>query len=345
MIVHTYPRVLIRHVPESHVVDDVLILTIETEQLDVAVGLHRHEVSRSLTSLTTGELQLTTHFLVQTDVKLSDLNVLHQLRILLDGLFHLRLVWAVRVVVALHADTSDWHTSCLHLLHHVVDTVALSRLESVIVVIDKNCIGVCLMCILKSLSDELVTTKSVSTALTIRVRLLTETSGTSIRHGLVHNVPCIHHILIAVHHCVDVFAQTLIEHFLSHFLTILVSKHPVTELRVPAKAVSTHLDAVLATEVCNGISILPSPLTFSWVNRDRLHVVLSRNAVVVFLDDFHRLRVVDVAHVHCHTHGEVTLVSVLVTLVRVGVWIAPELSRSRQSQRCQKHRKDSFLHH
>ena len=143
----------------------------------------------------------------------------------------------------------------------------------------------------------------------------------------------------------DVFTQTLVEHFLRHRLAILVVEHPVGKLRVPNQAVTTQLDAVLAAEVCDSIGILPTPHTLLRMQFTRLHVVLSRNAVVVFLDDFHRLRVVDVAHVHCHTHGEVTLVSVLVTLVRVGVWIAPELSRSRQSQRCQKHRKDSFLHH
>ena len=342
MIVHTYPRILIRYVPESHVVNEVLILTIETEQLDVTVGLHRYEVSRSLTCLTTRELQLTTHFLIQTDVKLSNLDVLHQFRILLDSLFHLRLVWSVRVVVTLHTNTCDWHTCILHLLHHVVDAITLSRLESIVVIINEDSVRICLMSELESLSNELITTESVSTALTIRVLLTAKTAETTaataaIRHGFVHNVPSIHNILIAVHHSVDVLTKTLVEHFLGHFLTVLVGKHPVAELRVPTKAVTTHLDTVLTAEVSDSICILPSPLTLSWMNRDRLHVVLSRHTVVILLNNLHRLRVVDVTHVHCNTHGEVTLVSVLVTLVWVGVWIAAKLSRSCQRQRCQNH--------
>ena len=49
----------------------------------------------------------------------------------------------------------------------------------------------------------------------------------------------------------DVFTQTLIEHFLLHFPTFLVSEHPVSKLRVPAKAVATQFDTILTAEVGN----------------------------------------------------------------------------------------------
>ena len=104
-------------------------------------------------------------------------------------------------------------------------------------VIEQQGVGVSLAGKLKGLGNELVAAELVVTALTIGVGLLSGTSETAkttkaatVGDGLVHHIPAIDDILITVDDGVDVVAQTFVEHFLLHFLTFFIGKHPVGKL-------------------------------------------------------------------------------------------------------------------
>ena len=109
----------------------------------------------------------------------------------------------------------------------------------------------------------------------------------------------------------NVVTQTLVEHFLLHWLAFLVGEHPVGKLAVPAQAVAAHLDTVLAAEVGNLVGLLEVPDTLLRVNLTGFPVVLGGNAVELLLDECLLGLVADVALVECHTDGEVILVGIL----------------------------------
>ena len=148
------------------------------------------------------------------------------------------------------------------------------------------------------------------TALAIRALLATRPAATVVGHCLVHHVPSIDDVLIAVHHGVDVLTQALVEHFLLHWLTFAVGEHPVGKLRMPAEAVATQLDAVLAAEVSNLVGTLPVPHTLFRMNLAGLHVVLSGDGVELLLDESNLIGVRHIALVHGHTNREVVLVGI-----------------------------------
>ena len=160
--------------------------------------------------------------------------------------------------MALHTNTVDGYTCILHLLHHIIDTLALAFVYAAVIIVEQQSIRICLTCKLESLGDKLVAAEFEMTALAIwadrnHLAINKFERTTIICHCLVHHVPSINHILIAVYYCVDMLAQTLVENFFLHGLALLVCKHPVGKLRVPAQTVSTHLDAVLATEVGDAV--------------------------------------------------------------------------------------------
>ena len=185
--------------------------------------------------------------------------------------------------MALHADAMDGHTLVQHLLHHVIDAIALSRVTLVIVIIEQQCVGVGLMGIFESLGDKLVATQLVVARLTIRIARLPlavhHTSAGIVADGFVHHVPAVYHVLIAVHHRMDMFAQTLVENLLLDGTSFLVLKHPVGKLRVPAQAVSAQLDAVLTAEIGNLVCLLKIPDALLGMEHTGFHVVLSSDAV------------------------------------------------------------------
>ncbi len=109
----------------------------------------------------------------------------------------------------------------------------------------------------------------------------------------------------------DVFAQTLVEHFFLDGTAFLVGKHPVGKLRVPAKAVSTQLNAVLAGEVSDAVGSTPVPFAFLRLQHTRFHVVLSRHAVKLLAYKCSLFRHADVKPVDSDTDFEVVLISFL----------------------------------
>ena len=117
----------------------------------------------------------------------------------------------------------------------------------------------------------------------------------------------------------NVFAQTLIEHFLFDLLTLLVGEHPVGKLRVPAQAVTTQLDAVLTAEVSNLVGTLKVPHALFGMQFTGLHVILSSDAVELSLHQINLVGRTHITLVKSYTNHEVVLVSVL--QFNTGVWI------------------------
>ena len=117
--------------------------------------------------LTAREHQLTTALHIGTQVEFGDVDRIHDLAETADSFFELLLIGEVDVVVTLHADTVDGHACVLHLLHHIINTLALARINGAVVVVDQHACGVSLTGKLEGLGDELVATEFEVTALTI----------------------------------------------------------------------------------------------------------------------------------------------------------------------------------
>ena len=133
--------------------------------------------------------------------------MLHNLLEADDGLLKLLLAGEVDVVVTLHADTVDRHAGVLHLLHHVIDALALAIVHTTVVIVEQQTIGIGFACKLECLGNELVAAELEVTALAVGTRLLTATSPTGatvVGHSLVHHVPSVDYVLVAVHHGMDV---------------------------------------------------------------------------------------------------------------------------------------------
>ena len=93
----------------------------------------------------------------------------------------------------------------------------------------------------------------------------------------------------------------------------MFGEHPGGELAVPHKVVTTHLDAVLAAEVCDDIGLLEVPHTCLRVDFARFHAVLSGDAVELFEDEGCLEGVSHVTLGNGDTNLEIVLVSVLET--------------------------------
>ena len=149
------------------------------------------------------------------------MDMLHYLFVEFDGSIHSFLSRTIYIIMSLHADTMDRHTGIFHLLHHGSNTFALHRVALVIVVIEQQSVGVCLMGIFESLGDELVTTELIHRTLTVGILCLGVVS-----HRLVHHVPAVDKVLITADHCIDVLLHAGIEYLLvSHTLI-----HPFANL-------------------------------------------------------------------------------------------------------------------
>ena len=206
--------------------EDVLILSL-MQGLDIFGHIIR---------LAKAKLQLASHLLVGAKVKLGDVYLAYYLRILLYGcleVFHRR---TIDVVVALHANTVDRRSHLLHLLHHIIYTVALSRLCSVVIIVEELDIGVGLAGKLEHLDDELLAAEVEHLRLAVRTRCFLHpwrATSVSVGNGLVEHVPCINNILITIDYSMDMVAQTLIENVLADWLSLLVGEHPVGKLAMP----------------------------------------------------------------------------------------------------------------
>ena len=297
------------------------------EQAGILVGLQRPHIGGHGLGLAAREHQLAAALVVHAQVELGDVDVLHQLLEADDGLLQLLLVGEVDVVVALHADAVDGHAGVLHLLHHIIYTLTLAVVHAAVVVVEQQGVGVGLTGKLESLGNELIAAELEVAALAVGARLLTATTApagtTIVGHGLVDHVPGIDHVLVAVHHGVDMVAQTLVEHLLLDGLALLVGEHPVGKLRVPAQAVAAHLDAVLAAEVGYLVGLLEVPHALLRVDLSRLPVVFSCDAVEILLDECNLSLIADIALVDCYADGEVVLVGILQPDVGPGVNLPP----------------------
>ena len=114
------------------------------------------------------------------------------------------------------------------------------------------------------------------------------------------------------------FAQALIEHFLFHRITLAVGEHPVSKLRVPAEAVTAHLDAILSAEIGYLVCSFPVPHTFFWVYFSWFHVILCGDAVELFNDERLLALVANITLVQCNTDGEIVFVGVFQPLCVCG---------------------------
>ena len=282
------------------------MLAEDLEATSILVGqMLLHRVG-DVCTLTT-ELQTTTHLLVDTDVELSDMDVLHDSLEQCDGRVETSLRGIIDVIVGLHTDTVDRNTLSLHLLHHVIDTVTLVRINGAIVVVEQQRLGVSLVSILESLLDELITAKTVHSALAIRIG-----SVRIVTHSLVHHVPAVHHILVTSNDSLDMVLHTSIELLLGCTL----GSHPTTDLRVPHQCVTTQLDTVSTSEISDAVGILPVELTLTWFCGFRLHVVLSCNAVELLLDQSDLLGVSNIALINGNTNHEIVLIDVFQSFCR-----------------------------
>ena len=212
--------------------------------------------------------------------------------------------------MSLHTNSVDRNACLLHLLHHLIYTLALVGVHGAVVIIEQQGIRICLTCKLKGLGYELFAAELVVAALTIRVRLLSMSWTTAVGYSLVHHIPRIHHVLVTVDNGMDMLAQTLIEHFFLYRLALLIHEHPVCKLRVPAQAVTTHLYAVLTAEVSYLVCPLEVPHTLFRMYHTRLPVVLGRHTVILFLNDSHLCLVRNITLVNCHSDGEIVLVGI-----------------------------------
>ena len=126
-----------------------------------------HRVADIHATLT--EAELSTHLRIDTDIQLSDVDMLDNLLVKVEGIVHFLLGRTVDVIVSLHTDTVDGYSSLLHGFHHVEDALALHRIALVIVVVEKQCLRVSLVGKLESLGDELITAELVHRTLTVGV--------------------------------------------------------------------------------------------------------------------------------------------------------------------------------
>ena len=79
MVVDTQPGVTVTQVPECHTVDDILMLAQHLEDAVILVSEHGVQIAGQRTILTTRELQLSAHFLIDANVEFRNMDVLHKL--------------------------------------------------------------------------------------------------------------------------------------------------------------------------------------------------------------------------------------------------------------------------
>ena len=203
--------------------------------------------------------------------------------------------------MALHADAVDGHAGILHLLHHIIYTLALYGDALVVVVVEEQRVGVGSVSILESLGNEFIAAKLVHHRLAVGILRVG-----IIGHGLVNHVPGIDHVLIARNDGLDMVLHALIEHLLRG----VVLSHPAAYLRMPHQAVAAQLDTILAGKVGNAVGPLPVELSLPGLRGFGLHVVLGSYAAELSLDQSLLLSVGHIALVYGNANQEVVLVDI-----------------------------------
>ena len=106
----------------------------------------------------TTESELSTHFLIHTDIELCYMDMLYDGLVKSNGIVHLFLCRTIYIIVSLHSDTVDRNTSIFHLLYHIEDAFALHGVAFVVIVVEEQCLRIGLTCKLESLCDKLIAT-------------------------------------------------------------------------------------------------------------------------------------------------------------------------------------------
>ena len=143
--------------------------TEHAEEAAVLVFLQGSQIGCQGLVLATREAQLSAHLLVGTYVEFGEVDVLNQFGILRDGSIDILFRRSVDVVMALHTDAVDRHSLLLHLLYHIINTVALAGVGGIVVVVEQQGIGISFVSKLESLGDELVTAELPMAALTVGI--------------------------------------------------------------------------------------------------------------------------------------------------------------------------------
>ena len=284
------------------------------KQASILIFLKRFHYLTDIAAVT-AEVELSSHFLIGTNIQLGNMNMFHYRRVFCQGsiyIFHAR---TVDIVMSLHADTINGHTFFLHGFHHIIDTVTLSRIGSIIVIVEKEYIRVGLTGINKGFLNELVTSNLIKGGITIWTWLLSHASPATlpatIGDSFVHHVPRIYHVFITFHDGCDVVLHILEQFLFRHKIAFFILIHPLSYLGMPHQAMPAKFDTVTTAKVGDLVGILPVELSVGRLGGLRLHVVFRRNTVKVFFDDGNLFGICDITHINSHANREVIFISIL----------------------------------
>ena len=254
---------------------------------------------------------MSSHFLVGANVQLGDMDVLHYCRVFRQGGIYIFHTWAVDVVMPLHTDTVDGYTFFFHGLHHVVDAVALLGIGGIVIIIEKEYVGVGLASVDKGFLDEFIACYLIEGRVAVGAGLLSHDRPSAVGNCFIHYIPCVYHVFVTFHNSCDVVFHVLEQFFFGYKISFFILIHPFPYLCMPHQAVPAKFDSVAAAEVGDFVGVFPVELSVGGFGGLRLHVVLGRNAVEVFFDDGNLFGICDVLHVDSHTDREVILVGIL----------------------------------
>ena len=253
VVVDAEPRVLVAEVPEGDVVNYVGVFAEYLENLIVLVFLeHFLEVCHLCCTLV--ETQSAAHILVDAYVQLCNVYVVHYLGISADGGIHVCRARSVNIVVPLHSYSVDRYSCFLHLLDHIVDSLALGRISLIVIVVEQKCVRVRLTGIFESLGDEFFACDLIERGVSVRG---CSRPSLLVRHSLVHDIPAVNYVLVAGYNSIDVALHIGIELILGEEFSLFILIDPLAYLAVPYQAVSTELDAIAAAEISNLVGIFP----------------------------------------------------------------------------------------
>ena len=213
------------------------------------------------------------------------MDIINHLRIKLDSLSELILRRRKGIIMSLHSDSGDGYSLSLHAFNHIINAVTLRRVGLIIIIVEKQCFGICLMSIFKSLLYELVPCNLIIERLTIR-----NFCFRIIRHRFVHYVPGIDNILISIYNRMDMLSHSLKQYLLGNQISLFIMEHPVRSLGMPDKAMTAKSYFISTGKVGYLISALPVPLSFHRLRRLRFHIVLCSDTVKVGSNQCHLLR-------------------------------------------------------
>ncbi|MPM57752.1 hypothetical protein SDC9_104575 [bioreactor metagenome] len=110
------------------------MLTKNTEQTRILIFLKCFHYRTDITSFP-AKVKLTSHLLVGTNVQLGNMDMLHYRRILCQCGIHIFHTRTIDIIMSLHTNTIDGHALFFHGFNHVVNTVSLSWVRRIIIVV------------------------------------------------------------------------------------------------------------------------------------------------------------------------------------------------------------------